>query len=131
MSDVSLVRMLHPRLGERHVRIKAVGKMRQNGWTVADEVEDEAKFFLAGAGVEDASLVRVVNPRNGFVRHVQPNAVDKMTQAGWRVVELDLPQDEPPEPSKPKRRRKSPSTSEAPETDSGAFSHSETEQEGE
>lgn len=33
---MSLVRMTHPRLGVRHVRTVAVGKMRQNGWQVAE-----------------------------------------------------------------------------------------------
>lgn len=127
MTDVSLVRMLHPRLGERQVRVKAVGKMRQNGWTVADEVEDEARFF-AGADADDTSPVRVVNPRTGAVRHVQADAVDKMIANGWRVVELEPPKDEPSEPPKPKRRRRASSTSEAPETDSGAFSRPEIEE---
>lgn len=34
---MSYVRMTHPRLGERQVRAKVVNKMRQNGWTVADD----------------------------------------------------------------------------------------------
>lgn len=29
--------MTHPRLGERDVQTKVVGKMQQNGWTVADD----------------------------------------------------------------------------------------------
>lgn len=87
---MSLVRMTRQRTEERHVPVKAVNKMRQNGWEV-DDPQGEAEFFLAGARAKDT------------------------------------PPDEPP---KPKRRRSSPETSEAPETDSGAFSRPETEEEG-
>lgn len=57
--------------------------------------------------------------KGGRVRHVRTKDVNRMRQNGWRV-------DEPPPK---KRRRPSPETSEAPETDSGAFLRPETEQE--
>lgn len=41
VQPVSLVAMEHPRLGMRQVRMKAVNKMRQNGWSVI-EAEPEA-----------------------------------------------------------------------------------------
>lgn len=54
------------------------------------------------------------------VRQVRTKDVNRMRQNGWEVEE----------PPKPKRRRSSPDTSEAPEKDSGAFSRPETEEEG-
>lgn len=32
-----IVRMTHPRIGERPVAFKQVPRMQQNGWTVADD----------------------------------------------------------------------------------------------
>lgn len=32
-----IVRMTHPRIGERHVRFAEVGRMQQNGWTVVGD----------------------------------------------------------------------------------------------
>ena len=84
--------MVHPQLGVRDVRIKAVNAMRQNGWRVADELsEEEVEFFTAGAGSdEQVAPVRMVHPRLG-VRHVRQAAVEPMLRNGWAPAPLEPP----------------------------------------
>jgi hypothetical protein len=110
-----LVRMAHPRLGVRDVRIKAVNAMRHNGWRVADELgPDEATVLTAGAGAAEATPpVRMVHPRLG-VRHVPHTAVDRMETNGWSSAPLNPPSrtdEQSPEAESradtpPRRRRK-------------------------